>query len=24
MYTGHVESEFVWQNSRSWQDIFTL
>jgi len=24
MYGGHVESEFVLQNYRCWQDIFTL
>jgi len=22
MSTGHVESDFVWQNSRCWQEMF--
>ena len=24
LYGGHVESDFVWQNHRCWQDILTL
>jgi len=24
MYGVHVESEFVWQNCRCWQDIWTF
>jgi len=24
MYIGHVESDFVWQNWRCWQDIATF